>query len=629
MAANDAVSMNVAENRQNVPMAIQENRAAVPMTVAEGGGTPGGLNRKADKVTGAVAGNLAGLDANGNLTDSGKAPGDFLEAPATAGSEGQVLTADGEGGASWQDPTGGDPTEIIDDNAGSGDTDKVWSADKSHELLTEITSAEEDVNYLKDVREHTVIVRKPKNIYDGEYTEHGYIGQTDGVVYASPSSTSSYTDFYSIIDSNGKITISCQIDLKSSSFRYVLYDENKEYISGHLIANGDMSVSGGRYYLTIDTTGATYFRFSAKTTDIALFTSTAKFMIENGDGPTTYEAWFEPVYKVLTGFNEEFKITDSMTASSVPQKDIGFSMTDGTIKSLETNNVKKNIDLLFFGKITTFSGLWIGHGTGSNGFYMVIDGTNITPTTNGSSGSAVAHGLTIEDYISVELKVGTLGKCSVRVNTKSGTYTKDFPSGFTGTKGDIFVKSDGSTITDCSFSWVCQDYKKRTWVFGDSYLGTTSNKRWPYWMLTWGHDNAFMSGYAGENSENAYADFIQALTHGTPKYLIWCLGMNDADSASAISTNYKTYVELVMAKCAELGITLILATIPDTTTSPGSNDYKNAYVRASSYRFIDFADAVDGITGWLDTDGTHPNEVGARLLCSVALAEAPELMLEN
>ena len=129
MAANNAVSMNVAENR-----------AAVPMVVAEGSGTPGGLNRKADKVTGAAAGNLAGLDSTGNLTDSGKAPGDFLEAPAAAGSEGQVLTADGEGGASWQDPTGGDPTEIIDDNAGSGDTDKVWSADKSHELLTEINS---------------------------------------------------------------------------------------------------------------------------------------------------------------------------------------------------------------------------------------------------------------------------------------------------------------------------------------------------------------------------------------------------------------------------------------------------------------------------------------------------------
>ena len=138
MAANNAVSMNVAENR-----------AAVPMTVAEGSGTPGGLNRKADKVTGAAAGNLAGLDANGNLTDSGKAPGDFLEAPATAGSEGQVLTADGEGGASWQDPTGGDPTEIIDDTAGDGDTDKVWSADKSHSLLTQITNGTIEENLLR------------------------------------------------------------------------------------------------------------------------------------------------------------------------------------------------------------------------------------------------------------------------------------------------------------------------------------------------------------------------------------------------------------------------------------------------------------------------------------------------
>ena len=33
-----------------------------------------------------------------------------------------------------------DPEDLIDDTAGSGDTDKVWSADKSHALLTEINS---------------------------------------------------------------------------------------------------------------------------------------------------------------------------------------------------------------------------------------------------------------------------------------------------------------------------------------------------------------------------------------------------------------------------------------------------------------------------------------------------------
>jgi hypothetical protein len=36
------------------------------------------VNNKADKVQGAVNGNLAGLDANGNLTDSGKKAADFV-----------------------------------------------------------------------------------------------------------------------------------------------------------------------------------------------------------------------------------------------------------------------------------------------------------------------------------------------------------------------------------------------------------------------------------------------------------------------------------------------------------------------------------------------------------------------
>lgn len=38
---------------------------------------------KADMVTGATSGNFAGLDANGNLTDSGSKPGDFQTALAT------------------------------------------------------------------------------------------------------------------------------------------------------------------------------------------------------------------------------------------------------------------------------------------------------------------------------------------------------------------------------------------------------------------------------------------------------------------------------------------------------------------------------------------------------------------
>lgn len=74
------------------------------------------LTDMANKVSGATDGNLAGLAANGDLTDSGIAASDVattsdladkLDAPSTAGTSGQVLTSDGQGGQSWQTPQSG------------------------------------------------------------------------------------------------------------------------------------------------------------------------------------------------------------------------------------------------------------------------------------------------------------------------------------------------------------------------------------------------------------------------------------------------------------------------------------------------------------------------------------------
>lgn len=47
---------------------------------------------KADKVTGAVAGHLAGLDSNGNIVDSGKTAADFDESGAATKAKGEVMT---------------------------------------------------------------------------------------------------------------------------------------------------------------------------------------------------------------------------------------------------------------------------------------------------------------------------------------------------------------------------------------------------------------------------------------------------------------------------------------------------------------------------------------------------------
>ena len=56
------------------------------------------LDHKADKVTGATAGNFAGLDANGNLTDSGKKAADFAPADIDTGVHSVALASGSENG---------------------------------------------------------------------------------------------------------------------------------------------------------------------------------------------------------------------------------------------------------------------------------------------------------------------------------------------------------------------------------------------------------------------------------------------------------------------------------------------------------------------------------------------------
>ena len=190
----------------------------IPASDLESGVIPD-VTGKADKVSSATSGNFAGLDSNGNLTDSGKKASDFATpsdvnakytkpqsgipssdmASAVQTSLGKadsayqlpsggipssdmasgVQTSLGKADTAYQLPSGGVPasdlasavqtslgkadsayqkpgsgipasdvadgvipvlTDLIDDTAGDGDTDKVWSADKSNTLLSAIES---------------------------------------------------------------------------------------------------------------------------------------------------------------------------------------------------------------------------------------------------------------------------------------------------------------------------------------------------------------------------------------------------------------------------------------------------------------------------------------------------------
>ena len=154
------------------------------------------ISGKADKVASATNGNFAGLDSNGNLTDSGKKASDFatpsdVNAKYTKPSGGipasdmasGVQTSLGKADSAYQKPGSGIPasdiasgvipvlTDLIDDTAGDGDTNKVWSADKSAEEVTSLSSAIaplEPEASASDVGKYL----KAKTVADGKVTEY-------------------------------------------------------------------------------------------------------------------------------------------------------------------------------------------------------------------------------------------------------------------------------------------------------------------------------------------------------------------------------------------------------------------------------------------------------------------------
>ena len=92
-ADHDAIRENISRLNNGKPDkvegAVDGNLAGLDESgnITDSGKKPGDFaaanhshNDKADKVEGAVDGNLAGLDESGNITDSGKKPGDFAAA---------------------------------------------------------------------------------------------------------------------------------------------------------------------------------------------------------------------------------------------------------------------------------------------------------------------------------------------------------------------------------------------------------------------------------------------------------------------------------------------------------------------------------------------------------------------
>ena len=315
------------------------------------------------------------------------------------------------------------------------------------------------------------------------------------------------------------------------------------------------------------------------------------------------------------------------------------SLTAGTYIKLENNHIMlgKTLTLSFdIASLGDNDVIRVGHGeTSYGGNYIELTKTQVKIYEYVSSAACKAtydHGLNISGYVNIVIdNSSSITRGSVTVSTAGGMFQKINDFGWQGRNGEIFAVSTASTITNVKMRWSCTAYDSDVWLLGDSYFNGGSEARWTSYMLKAGYTDVLLSGYPGRNSAAGLTDFKQMLKHGTPKYAVWCLGMNNGDSATANNASYLECVTEFIRLCEENGIIPILSTIPCTPTV--NNYLKNEWVKNSGYRYIDFARAVGGeevgsswYDGMLYTDNVHPGVPGAKALYAQFLVDFPEIM---
>ena len=99
------------------------------------------------------------------------------------------------------------------------------------------------------------------------------------------------------------------------------------------------------------------------------------------------------------------------------------------------------------------------------------------------------------------------------------------------------IEDDGITYTDCKLSWFANDINKSIWVFGDSYVSNNSSS-WFKLLVDAGYDkNCLVDSYSGESSRYSLDSFKTLVKYGSPKYVYWCIGMNDGTDPDDTTPN--------------------------------------------------------------------------------------------
>lgn len=346
---------------------------------------------------------------------------------------------------------------------------------------------------------------------------------------------------------------------------------------------------------------------------------------------TIYPAW---LYEFSHGKRPSYNATYSGIGSG---SSVGLPVS---------NCLRKNSRLMFVAEIGSFGQLEIGYATGANGAGDKYNRFSIRP--NGVTAytyydytqsamhqeADVNHNLAISAG-NVEVVIEELpdAKCRLTIGNNGNSFVHTFDGWVRNNRLSPYITANWSIFGKSFFSWTCTDLSKGIWLLGDSYMAYEP-ERWAYYLEQNGYaDNVLISSFPGAWSSTNIASFEMLLKYGTPNYAVWGMGMNDgSDSASAPSNSWVTGRDNFLALCENNHIIPVFCTIPTVPTV--NNEQKNAWIRASGYRYIDFAKAVLATSsgawgsGMLSGDGVHPTANGAKALYYQVLTDFPEIMTD-
>lgn len=469
------------------------------------------------------------------------------------------------------------------------------------------------------------------NLLNSAKSSLGYIDKRDGLLFRLTSGSIYATDFIPV--SKNGIYAYCATTYGSYGGTAV-YDSDKNFLR---------ATAAAKTYTYQE--GDAYVRFTYNNTN------GYQLIIEcypDGTYPTI-SGTFEHPYKeqVIVPFNGTQVFGKENVSSLIP----AFSLAgqDGIVNKsdtlaagaiLRTNGypvyIKGRANVSARCKFSTFSPIYVGTGAGlSNGIAVYVTGTSIqlrrfTGTDyNTTLLQSVDHGLSMTAFADIEVEFG-FHTATARLVTATGSFLAEFsdmsnPEHY----GQPFFYAPSGDFTNVSIRTYLKDFRRNVWVIGDSYT-SMYQARWTYQMIeNMKIDSFLLDGLAGGASADMFPELQRMLALGTPKFLVWCLGMNDT------VWQWMQYAKEVEMLCRERGITLIYQTIPLPTSGYVNKQRINEYIKASGYRYIDSCDAVvedETTRAWYDgmlDDGVHPTALGAKALAGQVLVDFPEIMQVN